>query len=125
MHWAAAYVGQPWELGQSDCWHFCRRVWREKFGLEVPAVIGATATPLEGRRALRDADLTGWAAVGDPREGDAVMMSKGQTPCHVGLWVSPAGGSVLHSVEGIGAICTPVGRLAGLGYRVVGYYRRG
>lgn len=120
MHWAAKYIGQPWVMGVSDCWHFARQVWREEFGLDVPAVITQPAGPLSARRALRG-DCAGWVKVPTPAEGDGVMMAKGQMPCHVGIWVSP--GSILHAVEGIGVICTPKARIVGMGYHITGFYR--
>lgn len=125
MHWAAGYIGEPWEAGVSDCWCFARRVWREQFGIDVPAVLMAPAGPISARRALSGNDELGdWAEVEDPQEGDGVMMAKGKMPCHVGVWIDPNGGGILHSVEGIGAIFTPRPRLVGLGYRIVGIYRR-
>jgi cell wall-associated NlpC family hydrolase len=120
-HWATAYIGTPWVAGDSDCWNLARRVWREHFAREVPSVIVDAASPLAGRRAFRDADLSQWTEVQSPREGDAVLMARADAPCHVGIWL--AFGAVLHSVEGAGVICTPQHRLGDIGYRITGFYR--
>ena len=121
MHWAARYIGEPWELGVSDCWHFVRRVYAEQFQIDVPMI--HAPGPIAKRHALQGhEELDAWRQVDDPTEGDGVMMASGRLPSHVGIWISPGG--VLHSISHIGVIFTPVDRLAGLGLRVVGYYRK-
>jgi len=121
-HWASAYIGAEWTRDQT-CWHFAARVWREHFGIIVALVSVDGADARATRRLLAaEPERAAWAGVAVPREGDAVLMAKGLRPCHVGIWLGLGG--VLHSIEGAGAIYTPVGRLAGLGYRIVGYYRR-
>jgi cell wall-associated NlpC family hydrolase len=119
MHWAMAYLGTPWVAGETDCWNFARRVWRERFGRDVPPVGVDVASPLDTRRALRDLMHAEWLPTDAPQEGDAVVMARGTAPCHVGVYL--AGGSILHSIEGAGVICTPPGRLQG--YQVAGFYR--
>lgn len=124
-HWAASYIGQPWVAGVSDCWHFARAVWRERFGIEVPVIDVDATSPLASRRAFRDGARNGWRPVTVPAEGDAVLMGAGGRPCHVGLWIAPdAAGGVLHSVEGAGVIFTPGLRVRDLGYSILGFYRR-
>ena len=124
MHWATDYIGTPWVSGESDCWHFARRVWQEQFGFEVPMIDVDAASALAGRKAFRDRSRQGWVEVQGPMEGDAVLMTTAETPCHVGIWVDAEGGGVLHSVEGAGAIFTKAGRVGAIGYRTLGYYRR-
>jgi len=130
MSWAADHIGTPWVAGESDCWHFARRVWRERFGWDVPAVVTDASDPRAVRRAFAIGhEATGWrpvAGVCAPADGDAVLMAMGRHPCHVGVWLADAAGpAVLHSVEGAGGILTPMSLLPGLGYRVVGIYRWG
>jgi len=123
-HWASTYIGGPWVVGESDCWAFARRVWHERFGLEVPTVAVDASSPRAVRRAFV-AGAEGWNAALTPCEGDAVLMAKGVHPCHVGVWIAPPeGAGVLHAVEGAGVIFTPVPRLHDLGYRITGFYRR-
>ena len=124
-HWAARYIGRPWVAGVSDCWHFARTVWAEVFGLKVPAVAVDARSALAGRRALRDASRAGWTRIEVPLEGDAVLMSTGARPCHVGVWAAPDGTpGVLHSVEGAGVIWTPAAWIGTLGYQIMGFWRR-
>ena len=121
-HWTERWIGTPWVAGETDCWNFARAVWAAEFGLDVPAIAYAGG-PVEARRQFAGAaELGAWRLTGLPEEGDAVLMAMGPRPCHVGIWVAPD--RVLHSVEGTGAVCTPRGALAGMGYRIVGLYRR-
>ena len=120
-HWVEAYVGRPWVAGDSDCWNLARCVWREHFGRDVPAVVVDPSSALAGHRAFRDGDFSRWIAVQSPQEGDAVLMARGDSPCHVGIWVGI--GAVLHSIEGAGVVCTPARRVPDIGYRVTGFYR--
>lgn len=124
-HWAANWIGTPWVAGESDCWTFARTIWREMWGLDVPAVDVDAADPKAARRAFgADPVAAGWREVADRAEGDGVMMALGRLPCHVGIWVSlPEGPHILHSVEGAGVIATPAARVGSLGYRIVGVYR--
>jgi len=124
-HWAAGYIGRPWVAGRSDCWNFARTVWAEIFGLDVPAVQVDVTSALAARRALRDGGRTGWTRVGRAEEGDAVLMSTGARPCHVGVFAAPDGcDGIVHSVEGAGVIWTPLNRIGALGYQVAGFWRR-
>lgn len=127
MSWAADYIGTPWVAGLSDCWHFARRVWREQFGWDVPAVIADATDARAVRRAFAVGhEGSGWRPIRAPAEGDAVLMAMGRHPCHVGVWLPDAAGpACLHSVEGAGVILTPMSLLPALGYRVVGLYRWG
>lgn len=125
-HWAADYIGLPWVAGASDCWAFACRIWRERFGFEAPLFAGDPTDPRVARRALaHDPERSGWRIVAfGPREGDAVLMARGARPCHVGIWIDPDPPGVLHSVEGAGVVFTPPARLAAMGYRIIGIYRR-
>jgi len=126
-HWASFYVGTPWVAGQSDCWHFARQVWGERFGWAVPPVPVEATDPRAARRAFAEApQATGWVPVaGTPGEGDGVLMARGRYPSHVGVAIElPEGAAVLHSVEGNGVIVTPLSRLPDLGFRIAGLYRR-
>jgi cell wall-associated NlpC family hydrolase len=119
-HWAGRYLGTPWVAGESDCWNLARQVWREQFARDVAAVMFDATSAIETRRILRDGDWRCWEMTETPQEGDAVLMARGTSPCHVGIYLS--GSLVLHSVEGAGVICTPIGDLLRVGYRVAGYY---
>ena len=126
-HWAAAWIGQPYDPAVNHCWQFARAVWRGHFGWDVAALDVDALDPRQLRRDfVGHAEFGHWRPVtgGDHAavEGDAVIMARGQRPCHIGIWIAPA--TVLHAVEGTGSIATPAGRLGDLGYRIHGIYRR-
>jgi cell wall-associated NlpC family hydrolase len=116
QHWAGAYIGTPWVAGVSDCWSFARTIWADRFGWLVPPAGVDVADPRAGRHALSvDPVGHGWTEVAQAQEGDAVLMAVGARPCHVGVWVA---------VKGAGVIFTIASRLGGIGYRIIGIYRR-
>ncbi len=119
-HWAGRWLGTPWVAGDTDCWNLARKVWAAQFARDVPPVVFDPVSAFDTRRAIRNFDLGQWSLTDEPREGDAVMMARGTTPCHVGIYL--AGGMVLHAVEGAGAICTAIDGLSRVGFRVVGFY---
>lgn len=118
LHWAAAYLGQPWaNEAERDCWGFVRRVWRERWRLEVPPVSVDAGSARACARAAAEVSLGPlWLAVppAQAQEGDAVLLARGGHPTHVGLWVAPGG--VLHCLPGRGVVYTPAGRLAAQGW---------
>lgn len=123
-HWAAREIGRPWIAGTSDCWSFARRIWSERFGWVVPPVPVDPCDPRATRRALsQPPEEAGWVQVINQAEGDAVLMGRGSWPAHVGVWIEPGHGGVLHSIEVTGVVFTPPERLAGMGYRIIGFYR--
>ena len=126
-HWATAWIGQPYDPVTDHCWAFVRRVWRAEFGWDVAELDVDAVDPRQVRRDFAGHPEFGhWSPVEgglqDAVEGDAVIMARGKRPCHIGIWIAPS--HVLHAVAGSGSLATPVGRLADLGYRVHGLYRR-
>lgn len=124
MSWAAQYIGIPWVAGESDCWAFARRVWRERFGLEVPVIdVDAHSRLASSREFSEHEEYAHWEPIEAPADGDAVMMGKNKVISHIGVWCGPAKG-VVHSVQGVGVVFTKLPALAGMGLRVLRYYRR-
>jgi hypothetical protein len=126
MHWAEQYIGEPWIAGEHDCWAFARRVWRERFGRDIPAVDVDATNRLACSRAFAGAEpeRANWEPVHVPFEGDAALIGKNTRPSHVGVWVYANGGGVLHCVQGVGVVCNDLTSLALTGWRVLGWYRR-
>lgn len=119
-HWAARYIGQP----ASDCWALARRVWAERWGLMLPAVPTELVDDPRAARRMLAAGTGAWQGVEAAREGDAVLMAKGQRPCHIGVWIEVDGlGMVLHWTEVAGVIATAPLDLARLGFRIHGFWR--
>lgn len=124
-HWASTYIGAPWVAGEHDCWAFCRRVWAERFGLNVPAVdVDAHNLRAITRAISYHPERLLWVAVDTPAEGDAVLMAHNRFPAHVGIWVDADGGGVLHCEESRGVIFTTRAQLAVGGWTRLAYYRR-
>lgn len=125
MHWAAEYIGDPWVAGEHDCWAFSRRVWREKFGMDVPAVDVDACNRLACVRAFDGhEEKASWYHVDTPQEGDAVLLAQSRHPSHVGVWVDADGGGVLHCVEGIGVVFQTISSLKVAGWHGLEFYRR-
>ena len=118
-HWAADYIG----YSAPDCWAFARQVWAERFGLQVPTMPYDPNDPRLVRRAFGEATHHGWERVETPREGDAVMMTKGIRPCHIGVWIEADRRGCLHWVERTGVVFTTRAMLRDLGYGICGYWR--
>lgn len=129
-HWAERYLGEPWVAGTHDCWHFARRVWRERFGWGVPALEVDALDRLASLRAFAGhQEYRRWCEVegpqDQPREGDACLMGKSTRPSHIGVVVDVGTcAGVLHCLQGAGVVFTPYERLSCLGLRVVAHYRR-
>ena len=123
-HWAANYIGEEWVAGENDCWAFFRKIQQTHFGREVPPInvdtdsLRACVQTFVGHH-----ERGHWHEVRQPVEGDAVLMSQGRLPTHVGMWVEIDGGGVLHSVKGAGVIFTSQAGLASTGYNILGFYR--
>ena len=123
-HWAAAYIGTPWIARRHDCWAFARRVWAERFGLDVPAVDVDALDARAVLRAFRDHPERGhWVEVDQPREGDGVLLSHSRHPSHVGVWIDIDGGGVLHCDRHSGVVFATHSALERCGWGSLRYYR--
>ena len=121
-HWAEKYIGEPWVAGENDCWAFARKVWREQFGLDVPAVDVDACNRLACSRAFAAHDERGsWQQVEQPQEGDAALIGQSERPSHVGIFVD---GGILHCVQGAGVVFSAIPALNNSGWRVLAWYRR-
>lgn len=123
MHWATQYLGQPWVEHYNDCWAFFRKISAEHYQRNLSIIEIDTAN----LRACIDQFLNHtehrhWKKTSAPVDGDAVLMSQGKMPSHVGMWLDVDGGGVLHCVKGAGVIFTKTNQLHMLGYQVLGFY---
>lgn len=126
-HWALSYLGQAWEARGHDCWGFFRRVQREQFGRDVPAVAVANY------RAAAKADLLehhphrlDWIEIerSELQDGDGVRMANASNPGHVGVWAAIDGGCVIHCDAPLGVMATSLDVLAEQ-YNSIRFYRFG
>ena len=123
--WPAQYIGEPWEPGTHDCWHFARRVWREVFALDVPPVEVDAINRLASTRAFAGhPEVSLWVEIDNPEEGAGVLLGKSHRPSHVGIWTSHQGGGLVHCIEHSGVVFQTASSLAASGWRILGCYRR-
>ena len=114
------YLGLPYD--ELDCVHLVGRVLSEQCGVDVSLPTVHTWRGLDSDR------VSGWLTdqgepVDRPRTGDVGLMCSSIAVVpdyHVGVRV---GDRVLHSVESMGVILTPVRHLGTVGLRVLGWYR--
>ena len=133
-HWAVPYIGRPWRRGaqgpeEFDCWSFVRWVERERFGRDLAEIIvpepppGASRVGAYARAfAAHPEEWAKWRPTSTPAEGDAVAMSKGREIHHVGLWIDADRGGILHCLDEIGVILSPVAALRAALWRRIDYY---
>lgn len=128
-HWAAAYVGLPYQLGAQgpeafDCWSFFRKVQLEHYGRAIPAF----PTPPSWREIAQAFPAwstdQGWRETATPRDGDAVCMARMKAPTHIGIWLSDVR-AVLHCAEGSGSVLFDARHLAMGAWRIRGYLTPG
>lgn len=130
-HWALKYLGKPWEPGKSgpdsyDCWGLVRAVYAKKYLVDLPIIDVDPGSPHGIRKAIaRDANRSGWIETPFPVEGDIVVMSQGNIPHHIGVYLSlPEGGHIIHAVEGAGVVVQGKSSLSVHGWNITGYYTR-
>ena len=103
-HWALGYLGKPWRAGCDgpeayNCWGLVRAVYRERLGVELPAVEVDDLSVRDCARAFgAPGARTAWTRMLSPREPDAVLMARARFPSHVGVWLDIDGGGVLHAL---------------------------
>lgn len=124
-HWAVTYIGESWVPRQNDCWSFCRKVWRDRFGFDVPEMPISPFHLREVAHAMQQHDeRANWVEVAEPGEGDAVLMAYNRFPVHVGVWVAADGGGLLHCEQKTGVIFSNRAALARMGITRMWYFRR-
>lgn len=123
-HWASEYIGQPWIKGERDCWSFARRVWADRFNIEVPAI---DVDPHRLRDVVRafsgHPELGNWVEVEYAREGDGVLLAHSRYATHVGIWIDADAGGVLHCDEASGVVFSSPQALARSGWTMQRTYR--
>lgn len=121
MAWVEQYIGRPWVRHEYDCWAFFREVQREQFGVAVPEIPIDATDLMAVAKTLRDhGERSQWRAVAEPADGDAVLMSKGRYPTHIGVWV---GKRVLHCLQGAGVVYSGQQALDVAGWTRRDFYR--
>ncbi|GAA2888186.1 cell wall-associated NlpC family hydrolase [Aminobacter niigataensis] len=123
------FVGLPWldrgrDRNGCDCWGLLALVYAERFGIELPSFRDDYQTAADGDAvsALIDGRRDCWTEIpdGTERPGDAVLMSLGGRPRHVGIVIG--GARVLHIERGAGSVIESY-RSFRLRRRVLGFFR--
>ena len=130
MHWAANYIGVPWEFGGRsiegfDCWGLFQHIQRERYSIEVSEI---ELTGYNFHNVVREFDkneeLKSWTEIGVPEDGDGVLLRMAKYPNHVGILIKDEETvGVLHTVEKSGVIFSSYQNLERAGWKVARYYR--
>jgi hypothetical protein len=115
MHWAAAYIGKPWQAGACGphayfCWGLVQAVCAVRHRVSMPTLAVGTA---DNQHAIFEAvRVIGWSRVdGPPKADDIALMRTRDGRRHCGYMVEDRGMlGVLHA-DGHQAESGPVGRV--------------
>lgn len=124
-HWAVGEVGKKWTK-EHDCFYWFRKWSQDHFGIMLPDS-GADHRRLVASASKimtsNIAEIFGYVQTDTPSEGDAVFLSKGNRPHHIGMVVEPDGQFyVLHALEGMGVISSTRYDLTIEGWKIKGYW---
>ncbi len=132
--WVKRYVGTPWRPPQWTCWQLVRTVYREQWGVALPAFSGLGDAISKEEARLIEATIhqehMDWRCVvsgeafreGDRAHdvGDVVVLNQMGRDSHVGVMVSPT--RVLHVQATANTHVTDLMRMEWIS-RVTGIYR--
>lgn len=121
-------IGLPYEDGSFgpdsfNCWGLLFYIQHNYFKVSMPiAPIGDA----DGCKAMFESQLESgaWQPLEKPVHGCGALMRDGQSP-HVGIYLDIDAGGILHSMEGVGVIWTPLYQLRSLNFGRTKYYRLG
>lgn len=120
------FIGLPYEEGSFgpdsfNCWGLLYFVQRNYFKVSMPsAPIGDS----EACKTMFESQLQSgaWASITSPTHGCGALMRGGESP-HVGIYLDIDAGGILHAMEGVGVIWTPIYQLRALNFGRTKYYR--
>ncbi len=121
-------VGLPYKEGSFGpaeegffCWGLLFYVQEAYYGVRMPkAPIGDAEACVKMHEDLLVRHV--WETIQNPVDGCGALLRGGQRP-HVGVYLSNEGGGILHALEGVGVVFTPVSELASYGFGRTRYYR--
>ena len=126
-HWTEKWVGRPYVPGEFDCADLVKAVVEEVRGVYIPLPSDREWRGLPPD-ALRDLSREYAAQTMRPQEGDGVLMrivgNRRSLGSHIGVYSEVAGSPwVLHSIEKLGVLFTPVSHLVRLQLEIQSYYQ--
>lgn len=124
-HWTMKYIGKPYDQIH-DCYFWFRKIQYEQFGRELIEINIDHSRMVNCAARVMDGDIETtfrFRETTNPSEGDAVFMTQGIRPHHVGVVVFIDGKQyILHAQAGVGVICSDMIELRQNGWRIKGYY---
>lgn len=123
-HFAINYIGKDYIPEVYDCWVFVRDVYRREYGIDLDPIDINADNIRDVLRIFRDTDeFSNWVEVDTPIEGDVVLLGQSKHPIHVGIWIAPDGGGLLHCVKGRGVIFQSYESLIATSWNIKSYWR--
>ena len=128
MHWAAKYIGIPFEPGargpeKVDCWGLVVLAYRQEFKIELPLYPGFSINkPVEAATAMRQGLVAEWTPIPIPIEGCLVAMSQRTEIHHIGLYLEEDGGKVLHAFGSQKVVADTTKTLRLKGMKLIKFY---
>lgn len=130
LNWPEQYLGIPWLTGGRnvvtgvDCWGLFCYIYSQLFGIDVAAYNVPQGTLAKPETiAAGELSKTDWQEVTTPRPGDVVVLGKGATFSHVGVYVTTPDAAIIHSAKGCLSCIMTLRALQRLGYTKRKFYR--
>jgi len=125
-HWTEKWIGLPWSRDW-DCAGLVRDVQQDRFGRSLELPVGLDWKKMNQKDVI-DISRSYAVPISNPEEGDGVLMKiqgrRHDLGSHIGIYCNVDGnGWILHNVERIGVLFTPLGQLKTLCLEATGYYR--
>lgn len=118
----AERIGTPWARDH-DCWRAFCEVQAKYWGRTKLPTNAALANDFEyavWAMGGNHPEVNNWRKVEKPEDGDAVLMSLGTLPFHIGTWVH---GGILHCVRSKGEVFNKPHQLSNMSVKILEYRR--
>lgn len=131
--WIDKYLGKRWTQEQ-DCGYWFRRIQKEQFGRDVPAICNVPNKPrsflAQAMRLMRHVEKEsakmGWFKTDNPKDGDAAFLATRVKIHHIGVIVFIDGYlNILHAPEGGSVMLSSKSNLRQNGLRIEGLFAYG
>ncbi len=131
-HWAAQYIGKPWQNGGRgpdafDCWGLLRFIYFKHLEIRLPAYPGINAKNAKYVSGLIEGEaLHSWTEQDIPDEFSAVAMASGCAVfTHVGIYTRVDGGHIIHCADKLNVVAQRPGEMKAAGWARIKFYQYG